>query len=480
MNFNSLPYLIFLLVVAGLYWLLAHRWQNLFLVLGSYFFLGFIHPWFAGLLFAVCMIHFVAGSAMEQWPNRRRLVLISALTASLLILGFFKYANFFLENVKNLLLLTGLPSFSTTLTIILPLGISFYTFQAIAYTVDVYRGKVQPQKNFVDFVLYISFFPQLAAGPIARAQELMPQIQQPRIFDSRLLNHGLLLLMWGFFKKIVIADNCGLIVYKVFNTADPDFYMLWAGVYAFAIQILADFWSYTDIARGSASLLGFKLAKNFNHPYLSTSLVDFWHRWHISLSSWLRDYIYIPLGGSRVSVLRIYRNIMVTFLLSGLWHGASWNFVLWGGYHGLLLWGQRWLQGMSFPFLSKCPGWCRGALQSGKILLTFLLVCVGWLIFKVTDLTRLIDYLLLSPRTVSINEIRIAAYLFFLSFLYSLPLWIHGLGHSLGAKWYQKSDGSIQLPERLLCVQPVLLLILFLGILTLQSPEPALFIYSQF
>lgn len=479
MSFNSLPYLLFLPTVLAVYWLLPHRQQNLFLLAASYFFLGFIHPWFVGLIVAVSLTHFLAGVAMGKWPHLKKRILVASLVISLGILGFFKYANFFLENVTTLLQCIGLPSFTTTLSIMLPVGISFYTFQAIAYSIDIYRGKIIPQKHLVDFTLFISFFPQLVAGPIERSRDLMPQVVQPRHLTSEQFKHGLLLLVWGFFKKVVIADNCGLIAYKVFSLADPDFYVLWAGVYAFAIQILADFWSYTDIARGTAILFGFKLSRNFNHPYFSTSPADFWRRWHMSLSYWLRDYVYIPLGGSRAGRWRAQVNIMITFFLSGLWHGASWNFVLWGAYHGLVVVGHRLLKSACSLFSLQHPAALRPVVQAGKILLTFILVCIGWLIFRVTELDRLQELFMLSPQGVSGDSIRVALYIFFLSFLYSLPIWLHGIGNIVSQRYMKKGD-IVQLPDKLLLFRPLLMLLLFLGILTLRSPEPSTFIYFQF
>lgn len=478
MSFNSIPYLLFLPAVLAGYWLLPHRLQNIFLLTVSYFFLGFIHPWFVVLIFSVSFTHYWAALLMQRWLQRKKEIVVFSLIISLGILGFFKYANFFLENFAAILQWIGLPGFSTTLSIMLPVGISFYTFQAIAYTIDVYRGKMIPQKDFIDFTLFISFFPQLVAGPIERSKDLLPQILRPRHLTAEQCKHGLLLLLWGFYKKVVIADNCGLITYKVFSLAHPDFYIVWAGVYAFAIQILADFWSYTDIARGTAMLFGFKLSRNFNHPYFSSSPADFWRRWHMSLSYWLRDYVYIPLGGSRTNKWRAQFNIMITFLLSGLWHGASWNFVLWGAYHGLLVVLHRILKHIFAVFLPQSMT-LHPLVTAGKICITFVLVCIGWLMFRVTDISRLAELFTLSPMDVSVNDMRVALYLFFVGFLYSLPIWIHGMGNLLTQHYMQK-DGVVQLPDRLLWFRPLLMLLLFLGILTLRSPEPSTFIYFQF
>ncbi len=478
MSFNSIPYLVYLPLVFGVYWLLpARKWQNIFLLAASYFFLGYVQPWFAALIFAVSSVNYLAGLAMERWPEKRRYILAAALVFCLGVLGYFKYADFFLDNVSALLQALGLPSFSWSLGIILPVGISFYTFQALAYSVDVYRQEVKPQRKFIDFCLFISFFPQLVAGPIERSADLMPQVEKRRRVTPAMINHGLLLLVWGFFKKLVIADNTGLIAYKVFSLNEPGFYMVWAGVFAFAIQILADFWAYTDIARGSALLLGFRLSRNFDHPYFATSPADFWRRWHMSLSYWLRDYVYIPLGGSRVPPARAAGNIMLTFLLSGLWHGASWNFVLWGGYHGLLVLFHRWLRKITSLLRIPVPHMLRPGIRSGKRLVTFGLVCIGWLLFRVTDTDRLLHLLQLTPWQEDPASRGIAAYLFFLGLLYSLPIWLHGLAH---LRWMRHHRLDDTLPRAALMARPLLMALLLLGILVLRSPEPATFIYFQF
>ena len=311
--------------------------QNRFLLAASYFFLGFIHPWFVVLISAISSINYLAAYAMTRWPHRKKSALVTAVCVSLAILAIFKYANFFLENVNALLNFVGLSTFAGPVSILLPVGISFYTFQALAYTVDVYRSEVDAQKNFIDFSLFIAFFPQLVAGPIERSRNLMPQVIRSRHVQPEMISHALLLLVWGFFKKLVIADNAGLLTYKVFSLTDPGFYLVWAGVFTFAIQILADFWSYTDIARGSALLLGFRLSRNFDHPYFADSPSDFWRRWHMTLSRFLKEYIYIPLGGNRNGEFRTYTNLVITFLIGGIWHGAGWTFVFWGLLHGIAI-----------------------------------------------------------------------------------------------------------------------------------------------
>jgi alginate O-acetyltransferase complex protein AlgI len=326
--FHSLDFIAFFVAVVAVYWMLPHRGQNILLLVASYFFYGYIHPWFLYLIAASTIIDYSAARGMERWPERRRQFLWLSIISNFGMLGFFKYFNFFAENVAVALASLGISVSEPTLRILLPVGISFYTFQAMSYTIDVYRGELRPRRSLLDLAVFISFFPHLVAGPIQRASFLLPQVEGRRRFSPEQARSGFVLICWGFFKKLVIADNVGVIANKVFALADPTFYILWAGVFAFAIQIYADFSAYTDIARGTSRWLGFELTENFDHPYLARSPADFWRRWNISLSTWFRDYVYIPLGGSRGGRLRWARNIMITFLLSGFWHGASWNYVL--------------------------------------------------------------------------------------------------------------------------------------------------------
>ncbi len=478
MSFNSIHFLIFLPIVVLVYWILPRRGQNIFLLLASYYFLCAIHPWFGILIALVTTVNYCCSLGMIHRPGIKKIFLISALVFSLGELAYFKYASFFLDNVAALLSAAGVPFSLPVLAVMLPVGISFYTFQAIAYTIDVYRGETKPCANLIDFALFISFFPQLVAGPIERSGHLMPQIRRRRQVSPEMIQQGLLLLFWGFFKKLVIADNTGLIAFKVFSLTDPGFYLLWSGVFAFGIQILADFWSYTDIARGSALLLGFKLSRNFDHPYFARSPADFWRRWHMTLSYWLRDYVYIPLGGSRVqSSFRRGANIMITFLLSGFWHGASWNFILWGGYHGILVLLDRVLRNLLAPVRKLLPRQLHFPVLAIKILLTFALVNIGWLMFRVTDIQTLFQYLQLTPWSSTLRDNRIAGYLFCLTLLYALPIFLHGLLYfwDIHRRGRQEEYADI-----LLLLRPILAAVLLIGILTLRSPEPSTFIYFQF
>ncbi|RYD78772.1 MAG: MBOAT family protein, partial [Verrucomicrobiaceae bacterium] len=312
MIFHSFDYFVFFVAVFALYWCLGRVLQNALLLAASYVFYGYIHPWFLLPLLAATLIDYACAIGIEERPQWKKGILAVSLTASLGMLCVFKYAGFFVENVRAALLGLGLPSFTYHLEILLPVGISFYTFQSIGYIVDVYRGQTRACRNLLDYSLYVCFFPQLVAGPIERASRLIGQIQKPRSLNIEAAQSALMLILWGIFKKLVIADNVAVICNKVFALREPDFALLWVGVFAFAIQIFADFSAYTDIARGSARLLGFDLMENFRNPYFAHSPGDFWRRWHISLSTWLRDYVYIPLGGSKGSSRRTAINLLLT------------------------------------------------------------------------------------------------------------------------------------------------------------------------
>jgi alginate O-acetyltransferase complex protein AlgI len=343
MKFQSFEFVVFLVAVVGVYWLLGRRSQNVFLLIASYVFYGFVNPWLVLLLVAFTGVNFGCAVLQEFRPNHRKLFMLSSVIFSLSVLGYFKYFNFFISSFVELFNALGGSTFGRSFDILLPIGISFFTFQTIGYAIDVYRHKVAPTKNLIDFAVFVAFFPQLVAGPIERANRLLPQFQRTRRLKPEAARLALVIMAWGFFKKLVIADQVAVIADRIFATAEPGLVLLAVGTLAFGIQIYADFSGYTDIARGAAKLFGINLSRNFNHPYLARSPREFWRRWHISLSSWFRDYVYVPLGGSHSGHARNLRALLVTFIVSGLWHGASWNFALWGAYHGLLLAGQRYL-----------------------------------------------------------------------------------------------------------------------------------------
>ncbi|HTU47752.1 MAG TPA: MBOAT family protein [Bryobacteraceae bacterium] len=338
MLFDSPVYLVFLTLVVALYWRLGWRKQNLFLLAASYFFYGWWDWRFLALMLTSTLVDYTFALRIADNPNQRlrKTLLITSLVMNFGFLGFFKYCNFFVDSFTHMLAFVGMHHIPTFfLKIILPPGISFYTFQEVAYIVDVYHGKQRPSRSLLDYALFISLFPHLIAGPIQRPSHLLPQVQRPREFDSRKFFDGLMLILSGLFRKCVIADNCALLANAAFGgQLGRNFFSLMIGVYAFAWQIYGDFAGYSDLARGSAQLLGFHFMVNFRQPYLASSLQDFWRRWHISLSTWLRDYLYIPLGGNRRGERRTYINLLITMLLGGLWHGANWTFVVWGAVHG--------------------------------------------------------------------------------------------------------------------------------------------------
>ena len=383
-QFTSLSFLAYAAVVWALYRLLPHRGQNTFLAVASYVFYASWDWRFAGLIFLSTVVDYTCGRRLGGEPDRRGrgFVLLISIVINLGLLAFFKYFGFFTESMHDLLAAIGLPVAMPVLKILLPVGISFYTFQTLSYTIDVYRRQMAPVTNFIDFALFVSFFPQLVAGPIERATRFMPQIVNPRRIDFDMLARGCTLVLYGYFLKLVVADNCAIVANEVFQQSGTiPRGMAWMGTYAFAFQIFGDFAGYTCIARGIAAFLGFDLSLNFRAPYLAASPSDFWRRWHISLSQWLRDYLYLPLGGSRGGVGKTVRNLFITMLLGGLWHGAAWTFVVWGAYHGLLLGIYRVID--RIPFLDR-PLLTRVLMR----LVFFHLVCLGWIVFRADSLPQ--------------------------------------------------------------------------------------------
>ncbi len=337
MLFNSVEFLVFLPVVFSLYWLVNKqniRLQNYILVISSYFFYGWWDWRFLALIAFSSLVDYLIGLALGRTEaiNKRKLLLVTSITVNIGFLAFFKYFNFFVESFQKAFTFLGVPiSDPLTINVILPVGISFYTFQTLSYTFDIYRKKLQPTKDIVSFFAFVSFFPQLVAGPIERATNLLPQFRKQRIFNCDLASDGMRQILWGLFKKIVIADNCAIHVNHIFsNYAEFSGSTLLVGAILFSFQIYCDFSGYSDIAIGTARLFGFSLMKNFNFPYFSRDIAEFWRRWHISLSTWFKEYIYIPLGGSRKNILVSIRNVFIIFIISGFWHGANWTFIIWG------------------------------------------------------------------------------------------------------------------------------------------------------
>jgi len=379
MNFVQLEYPIFLLLVLIIVWATsALAWRKVIVLGASVYFYAYWDYRFLILLASSTMLDFGIGIALGNYSNAtlRRVLLGFSIVGNLGVLGFFKYYNFFVESAQELF--SGWGLHGGTLSILLPIGISFYTFQTLSYSIDVYRRTLSPCRNLLDFSIYVMFFPQLVAGPIVRASEFLPQLNHAPAVALRSLYPGLIQILRGFVKKVLIADQLGTFVDPVF--AAPQVFSaltILLAIVAYAGQIYGDFAGYTDIAIGSARLLGFRLPENFRHPYLAASIGDFWHRWHITLSTWLRDYVYIPLGGNRRGSIRTYINLMVTMLLGGLWHGAAWNFVAWGAWHGTALCVERWFSRGGTPQASVARG-----------VVTFLVVLFGWTLFRCSTMSQ--------------------------------------------------------------------------------------------
>lgn len=397
MLFNSFEFAIFLPVVLVLYWFLNKRWQNALLLIASYVFYGYWDFRFLSLIFISTFVDYFSSiniyKAKSNGLHRRsKWWMLFSVFVNLGILGFFKYYDFFVDSLFSVLTVIEVPADINLIKVILPVGISFYTFQTMSYTLDVYRGKSSPSRNFFDFALYVCFFPQLVAGPIERASALLPIISSKRKFDAEQFLDGIHLIFWGLFKKVFIADNIAPIINNFYALPHPTTVDVIVAAYGYAVQIYCDFSGYSDIARGCAKLLGFELCLNFNFPYISKNPSEFWRRWHISLSTWLRDYLYIPLGGNQRGSFRTYVNLMLTMILGGLWHGAGWVFVIWGGYQGLLLCAHRlWSRGRVAVF---SDGRSQSVLLSViQIVFMFQLTCLGWLIFRADSVAQLNSFI---------------------------------------------------------------------------------------
>jgi D-alanyl-lipoteichoic acid acyltransferase DltB (MBOAT superfamily) len=389
MLFNSMAFIVFFVVVSTAYFLMPRRLKAPLLLLASYYFYMCWNVNYVFLIVTTTLVNYVCGLLIARSASQahKKTFLIVGLCTSLGLLFVFKYFNFASASLRSFLSYLSISIDIPVLHVLLPVGISFYTFQTLSYTIDVYRGKAPPEPNLARFALYVSFFPQLVAGPIERATRLLPQLKEGSSFDIRRISVGIQLMAWGMFKKVVIADRLALYVDNVYNNV-PEHQGLsfLVATYFFAFQIYCDFSGYSDIAVGGAKVLGFDLMQNFNRPYFATTIVDFWRRWHISLSTWLRDYLYIPLGGNRYGTGRTYFNLAVTMLLGGLWHGAAWTFVIWGAFHGTLLA----LSKATLPFrdrLSERIGIPSRAVHLFRAVITFHLVCVSWVFFRANSLS---------------------------------------------------------------------------------------------
>lgn len=384
MLFNSVDFAIFLPIIFILYWFVTNRSlsiQNLLIVVSSYIFYAWWDWRFLGLIALSTLVDYLVAKSLQTTEDikKRKGLLFLSLFFNLGLLGFFKYFNFFIDSWVQAWSSFGVTIETSTLNIILPVGISFYTFQTLSYTIDVYRKKIDATNDLVQFAAFVSFFPQLVAGPIERASHLLPQFKVKRIFNSEFALSGFYLIIWGLFKKVVIADNCAFFVNQIFDAPGGHSSVeLFLGAVLFAFQIYGDFSGYSDIAIGVARLFGFSLMTNFAFPYFSRDIAEFWRRWHISLSTWFRDYLYIPLGGSRGTSWQRLRNVMIVFLVSGFWHGANWTFIIWGAIHGLLFLPLLLTKSNRTHVLSTRMAW----QHTPKILLTFVIVTFAWVFFR--------------------------------------------------------------------------------------------------
>ena len=473
MLFHTFTFWTFFAIVAALYSVLKHRGQNGLLLAAGYVFYGWWDWRFLILLALSTVVDYHVGRriSITDAPSRRRRWLIVSLVFNLGLLGVFKYLGFALDQAGSLAHCFGYTGPWWVPHLLLPVGISFYTFQSLAYTIDVYRRTVQPARSLFDYAVYVSFFPQLLAGPIERPGHLLGQVIQPRPkLNDQLFREGLYLILRGLFLKIVLADNLSLIADTIFGQS-PTTLSAWevlAGTYAFAFQIYGDFCGYSSMAQGIARWLGFDLMDNFRQPYFATSPRDFWRRWHISLSSWLRDYLFIPLGGSRHGVANLCRNLMFTLLLGGLWHGASWTFIAWGAFHGAWLVVHRLSSGGGAQPDPTVDSWIKRALKTG---VTFHLVCVSWLLFRASSLeqagtmiTRLFSDWHWTP---------LAAYALSLIVIFALPVLFF-------EAWVERRGKLLALTEVVWPVRAFIYLAMILALFYFAPETPSEFIYFQF
>jgi len=482
MLFNSLEFALFLPLVFLLYWYGLNRnlkLQNLFIVVASYIFYGWWDKTFLLLIAFTTLCSYLSGIWITDAPSRKvaKMISVGNILLNLGVLGVYKYYNFFASSLVEAAAGMGVEvNSSVTLNLILPVGISFYTFQALSYSIDVYKKKMEPTRDIVSFFAYVSFFPQLVAGPIERATHLLPQFEKPRTFEYDKAVDGMRQILWGFFKKVVIADTCALKANYVFDNYETlPASSLWIGAILFTFQIYGDFSGYSDIAIGTARLFGIDLMRNFNFPYFSRDIAEFWRRWHISLSTWFRDYIYIPLGGSRGGKWQALRNTMIIFSVSGLWHGANWTFIVWGVYHGLLFLPLLLLnrnrsntntvaEGRLLPSIKEL-------FQMGT---TFILVVFGWILFRANSITEAVGYMgnMFNRTALSYPEgvLGIDTILF--------PL----LAIFVAIEWMQRTkQHALQIDSvKHMPVRYAIYTVLALFVTIFMSGEPATFIYFQF
>lgn len=479
MLFNSLEYIFFLPIVFAIYWLLRNhlRLQNLFVVLASYVFYGWWDWRFLLLIAFTSLCSYASGLLIERsrhltldighWTFGAKFWMVTNIVINLGILAIFKYYDFFVSEFGNIF---GINTDSLLLRIILPVGISFYTFQALSYSIDVYRGNIKPTKDIIAFFAFISFFPQLVAGPIERATNLLPQFLQKRTFSYEQGVDGMRQILWGLFKKIVIADNCAMYVDQVWATYDTQSgsTLLLAAI-LFTFQIYGDFSGYSDIAIGTAKLFGIKLMRNFNNPYFSRDIAEFWRRWHISLTTWFRDYVYIPMGGNRQGLSRTVFNTLIVFLICGLWHGANWTYLVWGLYNVLLFFPLI-LLGESKRYKDAPLVW----KQFPQMILTFVLITIGWIIFRAPSLSEACDVCC----NICSRTLWSAAYIFSMQEMLFMAT---GIVVMMGVEWLQRNEAHGLVLNRM--TSRVLRYAIYIVLITMilwKGDSGDAFIYFQF
>lgn len=460
-----------------MYWFVLNRdlkLQNAFVLGASYFFYGWWDYRFLALIAFSTLVDYAIGIAISKSTikSKRKMLLLVSLVVNLGLLGFFKYFNFFIDSWVDSFSSLGIEMHRSSLNIILPVGISFYTFQTLSYTIDIYRGKLKPATNFINFAAYVAFFPQLVAGPIERATNLLPQFYKKRVFKEDQAISGINLIIWGLFQKVVIADSCAPYVNSIFDNYEAmNSLSLILGAVYFAFQIYGDFAGYSNIAIGTARLLGFDLMRNFNYPYFSRDIAEFWRRWHISLSTWFRDYLYIPLGGSRGSKWMQLRNVFIIFIVSGFWHGANWTFVFWGFLHALFFLPVL-LLGKNRKNLDQVAQgrWLPSLKELLQMTITFVLACIAWVFFRAPNITAAFDYLkrIFVDLDFKIQYLNIERYnieMLLILFIFIGFEWFHrNQEHPFTGKW------------KWIKVASIILMILTLGVYSNHQD----FIYFQF
>lgn len=475
MFFNSINFAIFLPIVFILYWFVFNKqkkYQNLLLIIASYYFYASWDWRFLFLLIFSTLLDYFTAIQVEKntEPSKRKFWFWLSVIINLGFLGVFKYYDFFTTSFATFVKGFGFTINPVLLDLILPVGISFYTFHGLSYLIDVYYNRIKAEYNFVDYALFVSYFPLLVAGPIERATHLLPQVKVKRSFDYEQGKQGIRLIIFGLFKKVVVADNCAFFVNQLFdNYSNYSGFELWLGIVFFAFQIYGDFSGYSDIAMGTSKLFGIELLKNFNFPYFSKDIADFWRRWHISLSSWFRDYLYIPLGGSKGSKLFQIRNVFIIFLVSGFWHGANWTFIVWGSIHALLF--------LPLLLLNKnrttlsAPSY--NLIDIPKILVTFGLVCIAWVFFRANTLTDSLGYL---NGMFNFTEITLHFFIKNAKYILLTAIVLISIAVLLSLEWYsiQKKNSEMFLSKKTLFI--LVAMILFMGVYRNQLT----FIYFQF